>query len=144
MALPFRFNDWWPIFDGPSTGRLMLVLFGESEDARDIRKENVLNFTIRGGNHSSPDWQHKLGVWLGTIGPESRLQSGEKLYKIKGGLWSIDDMPVVHGVVPDVAIRSYSPNLRDRGIASLKVIDHVGYDLDRELLLGDGPLGIGT
>jgi hypothetical protein len=125
MALPFRFNDWWPIFDGPSTGRLILELFGEPEDAS---TRNVLNFTIRGGNHSSPDWQHKIGVWLGTIGPETRLQSGEKLYKITGGLWSIDDMPVVHGVVPDVAIRSYSPNLRDRGIASLKVSDSVGYD----------------
>jgi hypothetical protein len=126
MALPFRFNDWWPVFDGPSTGRLMLELFGESEDAS---TRSVLYFTIRGGNHSSPDWQHKLGIWLGDIGIERKLSSGEKMYKNTGTLFSIDDMPIVRGAVGmETEIRSYSQSLRDKGVASLKVSDHVGYD----------------
>jgi hypothetical protein len=125
MALPFRFNDWWPVFDGPSAGRLMLELFGEPEDAS---TRNVLNFTVRGGNHTSLDWQHKLGIWLGTIGIERKLANGEKMYSIKGALFSIDDQPIVRGVCPDVEIRSYSQAVRDKGVASLKVISSVSYD----------------
>ena len=126
MALPFRFNDWWPVFDGPSTGRLMLELFGEPEDAS---TRNILNFTVRGGNHSSPDWQHVLGIWFENIGIERRLAGGEKLYTITGSLFSIDDIPIKLGVSSfQVQVRNYSPSLRDRGIASLVVVDSVGYD----------------
>ena len=126
MALPFRFNDWWPVFDGPSTGKLILELFGEPEG---VSTRSLLNFTIRGGNHSSPDWQHKLGIWLRNIGIERELDNGEKMYVIEGTLFSIDGKPIAYGR-PSLGteIRSYSQTVRDKGIASLKVTDHVGYD----------------
>jgi hypothetical protein len=131
MALPFSFNNWWPIFNGPSTGRLMLELFGEPEDAS---TRNVLNFTVQevspipGAKLVAPRWKHVLGIWFGTIGIERKLANGEKMYSIKGALFSIDDQPIVRGVCPDVEIRSYSQAVRDKGVASLKVVDSVGYD----------------
>jgi len=135
MAPSFRSNDWWPVYAGPSSGRLQLEVFGEPDRPQEV--EEVLTFTIRNTRTDQPDWEHVIGIWFEGIAVSEDFirgeASGPKEYTITGYLASFDGNPIKTGLARDllpVTIRYYMPSKRDKGLASLKVTDSAGFNLE--------------
>ncbi|HSW78620.1 MAG TPA: hypothetical protein VLF88_01200 [Candidatus Babeliales bacterium] len=121
-------NIWNPVLGGPGIGRLLMAVFGESEEPGQPHLP-FLTFTIQDGG--SRVREVKV-VFTGIGFDRPSLDFFRKVYQINGNLWAIDGV-ALEGMMPSlfpVTVNHYVPDRQDKGHAALKISDSVGHDLE--------------